>query len=450
MKQNRKLVMALIILLIILISMISFVGIFVQNKNKMKSIVNPYAFTIDLEGARRVELQVDDTVNTIYYDKDGNKVDEEAKDGTKEEVPANATENLTAENYVATKKIIAKRLKAIGVDNYLIRQDEKNGKTIVELPEDSNTNMVISFLYTPGDFSIENEEGEVLLDKSNLKEVKVGYGATSVGTNVYLQLVFHEDAYEKVREMSTTYIGSTDSDDSSNTKQVTFKIDDSTLTTTNFGDEITNGIISLTIGSASTNAEELTEYIKEASNLAILLNNDTLPVVYKIAQNKYIQSSVTDETFATVGLIIATIIIIALIVLIVKYKKNGLLASLSYIGYMAILLITLRYTGIILSVEGIFAICINFVFNYILTGYLLKRLKDEAGDSTGVKKAVHQSIIKMLLIAIPVAILGTVLCFANWQALYSFGGTIFWGILLLFIYNLAVTRTLLIAGVKKE
>ena len=194
MKLNKKLTVILIILLILLISMISFVGIYVQNKNKMQSVVAPYTFAMDMDGARKIVLEVDDTVNTIYYDKDGNKVEEKAEDGTEEEVPVNKPENLTKENYILAKKIIENRLKDAGVDSYLIRLDENSGKIVVELPENNNTDSMISFLYTVGNFTLEDEEGQVLLDKSNLQEVKVGYGATTAGTNVYLQLIFKEDA----------------------------------------------------------------------------------------------------------------------------------------------------------------------------------------------------------------------------------------------------------------
>ena len=81
MKANKGLKIALIILLIILISIISFVGIFVQKKVTMANVVKDYNLGMDLKGGRVITMEVDKGTKLVYYDKDGNVVDEEDKDG---------------------------------------------------------------------------------------------------------------------------------------------------------------------------------------------------------------------------------------------------------------------------------------------------------------------------------------------------------------------------------
>lgn len=450
MKLDKKLKIALIILLIIFISIISFVGIYIQDKNTMKDIVKEYALGMDLEGSRVVGLIVDESTETIYYDKDGNVVDEETKAGKKEQVRVNSEEILTKENYLTTKNIIEKRLNDLGIADYLIRQDEKNGKMVVQLPEDSRTSLAIQYLYTVGKFTVEDEDGEILLDNSNLKDVKVGYGSTTTGTRVYLNIEFNKDSIEKVKEISNTYVTTTDDEGNETTKKVNIKIDDSTLTSTSFSEEIANGVIPLSIGSATTDNTTLNSYLQEASNLAILLNNGQLPIAYNITQNRYVQSDITAETIVLAGLITAVVIIIALLVFIIKYRKNGALASVAYIGYVAVFLLTLRYANVLITTEGLFGILIAFILNYIFTIYLLKLLKNEENNEIGVKKAYSKGIISMILILIPATIVGITLCFSNWLPMYSFGAIIFWGILLILVYNTILTRTLLVCGAKKE
>lgn len=450
MKLDKKLKIALIILLIIFISIISFVGIYIQDKNTMKDIVKEYALGMDLEGSRVVGLIVDESTETIYYDKDGNVVDEETKDGKKEQVRVNSEEILTKENYLTTKNIIEKRLNDLEIADYLIRQDEKNGKMVVQLPEDSRTSLAIQYLYTVGKFTVEDEDGEILLDNSNLKDVKVGYGSTTTGTRVYLNIEFNKDSIEKVKEISNTYVTTTDDEGNETTKKVNIKIDDSTLTSTSFSEEIANGVIPLSIGSATTDNTTLNSYLQEASNLAILLNNGQLPIAYNITQNRYVQSDITAETIVLAGLITAVVIIIALLVFIIKYRKNGALASVTYIGYVAVFLLTLRYANVLITTEGLFGILIAFILNYIFTIYLLKLLKNEENNEIGVKKAYSKGIISMILILIPATIVGITLCFSNWLPMYSFGAIIFWGILLILVYNTILTRTLLVCGAKKE
>ena len=79
---------------------------------------------------------------------------------------------LTKENYLKTKKIVEKRLNDLGVMEYLIRLDEKNGALTAQIPEDSLTNLASQFLYSRGEFTVEDEDGQVLLDNSNLDKVE--------------------------------------------------------------------------------------------------------------------------------------------------------------------------------------------------------------------------------------------------------------------------------------
>lgn len=94
--KNNTLKIILAVLVIILISLISFMGIFVKDKNRMKNILPEYELGIELTGGRVFNIKPDETVNTEYYDKDGNKVEsssiEEGKEDeyTKQEVPVNA------------------------------------------------------------------------------------------------------------------------------------------------------------------------------------------------------------------------------------------------------------------------------------------------------------------------------------------------------------------------
>ena len=72
----------------------------------MKNILPEYKLGMDLEGHWAVTINVSDDTETVYYDADGNEVEEEAEGGTSEEVPVNSEENLTKENYEKTKQII--------------------------------------------------------------------------------------------------------------------------------------------------------------------------------------------------------------------------------------------------------------------------------------------------------------------------------------------------------
>lgn len=450
MKLDKGLKIVLIVLLIILVSMISFFGIFIQEKNTMKNVLADYQLGMDLKGYRVVAIAVNKSNKTIYYDKEGKEVESEVEGGSKKEVPVNAEESLTKENYVKTKKIVENRLNELGIAEYIIRQDENTGNLIVQVPEDGLTDIASQYIYTTGKFTMEdNETGDVLLDNSNIKGARVGYNTDTNGTTVYLNMEFNKDSVEKLKEISNTYKTSTDAEGKDNSKKISIKLDDATLISTSFGEELKAGILSLSLGT-SKSTTEINSFLQEASNIAILLNSGNLPINYEIEQNRYMKSDITEKDIMTAVLVTAIVILVALIVLIVMYRKNGILVAISNIGYIAILLLVLRYTNVIITTEGLVGILIGIVLNYVFSIYLLRILKSTVNECIEISKAYNKSVLEMLFVLIPAIAVGITLCFASWMPMYSFGTIVFWAILLIFIYNTAVTRTLLLLSSKNK
>lgn len=438
--MNRRLTIALITLLIILLSIISFAGLFVQNTKFMKNLVPEYKLGMDLEGYRTITVDVSDEEKTIYYDKDGNIVSSEDKDGTSEKVPVNKDEDLTKENYIKARDLIRARLSDLEIKEYLVRLDEENGSITVQIPEDDKTDIASQFLGTAGKFTIEDAEtGEVLLDSSNVKKAQVGYNSLSSGTAIYLSIEFNKDSKEKLREISTTYVTTTDEAGKEVEKQVSLKIDGSTMLSTSFEDELTDGVLPISMGIATDNTT-LNTYKQQTSNIAILINNGPLPLEYEDNQNRFIKSDLGLEDAIIPAIILAVIVIIGFIVLLIKYKKLGLFAIISYIGYVAILLLALRIFNIVITLEGICGIVASMILNYILLIYLLHELKKK--DVAEYKIAFNKAILSVTLVLVPILIIGIVLCFAAWMPAFSFGTVVFWGIVIMMLYNISITKVL--------
>ena len=446
--MNRRLKIIFITLLIILLSIISFVGLYIQNTKSMDNILPEYILGMDLRGHRAITLEVSDATETIYYDKDGNVVDEEAEDGTSEEVPVNDETDLTHENYLKTKEIVEKRLSDLAITEYLIRLNEENGTLTVELPEDSMTDVASQFLYSRGEFTIEDEDGQVLLDNSNLERVQVGYNQLTTGYEVYLRFEFNDNSIEKLKEMSNTYVSSTDEEGNDTSKNIIVQIDGSQLASTTFDEEITNGVWEYTIGTSS-NTNTINSYLNQATNIALLLNSDAFPVEYTITQNRFIRSDLTIEDMFIPAIIVGVICVILFIFMIIRYRKLGLLAVISYIGYMAVLLLIIRFTNLIITLDGICGILILAILNFVLLIYLLEMLKKTEKNILDYKKTFEKSFISILLVLIPTLIIGIVLCFSAWLPAYSFGTIIFWGIFIMGIYNIVITKILFLNSIKE-
>lgn len=83
-KINRIVKTATIMLLIILVTIISFFGIYTQNKNQMSNIVKDYSLAMNLNGARTIKLKLNSGTKQIIKDSEGNIIetatDEEIKE----------------------------------------------------------------------------------------------------------------------------------------------------------------------------------------------------------------------------------------------------------------------------------------------------------------------------------------------------------------------------------
>ena len=453
MKKERKNVMKsikiiTISLLIVLVSMIGFFGIYKQNKNQMSNVVKDYTYAMDLNGARTIKL-------TLNSD--------------------NSDEVKTEENYKTAKEIIEKRLKKLGVEEYKVNLNNENGEITVQIPEDLNTDTIVSNLTTVGKFEIlDSETNDVLLDNNSIESSKVLYNTATSGTSVYLEIAFNKDGKNKLEEISKTYVktenNTTDENattDENNTeatentnetntenttnetsskteKKISLKIDDSELMSTTFDEPITSGKIQLSVGKATTDSTTLKGYVEQAQNVATVLDSGKLPVKYDMEKNQYILSSITEQDLTYVAVTIAIIAIIAIIVLIIKYKTNGLVAGIAYTGLVALYLLLIRYTNVVISIDSIFAITMMLAFNYIFTIILLSSIKKMKAENVenAVQKSVTETYKKFFSRIIPVCILAIVFCFIKWTPINSFGMITFWGIVIIAIYNATITNLL--------
>lgn len=443
--KNNTLKIILAILVIILISLISFIGIFVKDKNKMKNILPDYELGIDLAGGRVFNIKIDDTVNTEYYDKDGNKVEsssiEEGKEDeyTKKEVPINSQDLLNNDNFEKVKNIVEDRLIMLGVTEYEVRKNSSTGEIYVTIPENKYTDTIISQITTRAEFKIiDTQDKHELLTKDKIKDVKVGYGNTSTGTTIFLNIQFNKEGTEKLRQISQNYVSTKDEEGNETKKQVDLVLDGETLLSTYFDEEIKDGLLQLSMGSTSSTktSDELQDALTQASNLAVLLRTDTIPLTYKLDTNLYIESELTNDVLKVLLILTLVISTIIAIFTIIKYKKLGLFSIISLIGYVAILLITLRYTNVVITLTGIIAIILGAIMNYI---YMINIIKNKKNDYNVFKNIS----IKFIRIYIPCLIISIVFSFTKYLPIASFGMIMFWSLIIMIIYNLAITRVLI-------
>ena len=454
-----------IILAIILVTMIAFFGVYLPVQNRMENQIKNYSYAMDIKGSRNIRLKVNTNNESVIKDAEGNVVEDatdlteeqmKEKGYTNEETPINAEEVKTVENYRASQKIIEKRLEKLGFQNYIVKVDEQNGDILIELLENDDTDKVISNINTTGKFEIiDSQTKEVLMNNQDIKQARVMYGSgnsmSTQGTSVYLDIEFNKEGTKKLEEISNQYKkqdtssqeNETSEDENSkeetNTeKTITMNIDSDEIMSTSFEEPIRTGKLQLSVGSATTDTKTLQEYIDQASNMAIVLDTDKLPIVYELDENQYVLSDITENEIQIAEYIALGILFVAILILIIRFKVKGILGAVSYIGWLSIFLLVIRYANVILSIEGLLAILVVGILNYILINKLIARNK--------LKETYQNFFVKI----IPVIILSITFCFFGWMQISSFGMVMFWGIVLIAVYNLIVTNRLLKIKAGKE
>lgn len=443
-KQNNKTLKLLgkisVVVIILLLSLISFAGIYVKDKNAMKNVIPEYKLGTDLYGARNILVKVDDSTTTKKYDSNGNLVenssdkDENNENITEVKEKVNPDELRTAENYETVKNIIEARLKYMNVEDYLLRFDESTGNISLEVPENSSTDYIAQYTITKGEFKIvDNDTSEVLLSNADLKEAKVQYSTSTSGTTVYLTIEFNKDAVEKLKNISNTYISSTDAEGKTTTKKIKMTLDGSTIISTYFQEEISTGIIQLSMGT-STNTSEIQSNIQSASNMAVLLNTDPMPLKYTMETNRFVYSDITAETLKIVIVWLCIVALIMAICMVIKFKKNGLMGVIADIGFTAVLLLAIRYGNVEISLAGIFAIAIAVIVEYIVTGLILNEYSKKCEKEILIKNIKHL-MGRIAICLVPFVVMAVTFALISWEEIASIGMILFWAIIIMIIYN---------------
>lgn len=451
MKTQKKLNILLIVLIILLLSLISFVGIYHQSKSEMINKVPNYILGTNISGSRLIILE-------LKQENDNSEEENKTEETTEKKIGS-------TEEYKKCADIIKRRLKYLKVDNYQISLDENSGKIELTIPEDDRTDTILSDITQKGNFQIvDNITGEVLLTNKDVKSAKINTSESSYYTSIYMSVNFNNHGAKAFKNITANYqnevvqdasnetitnetetnetntVGDTESDDESSdvkTKQVSIKIDDSTLLTTHFTEIIDNGVLQLTLG-ASQDGEELQSLIDAGSNVAAIVQNEAMPLQYTITGNMYVESNISIDNIKVIIYIELAISLLIMLYMIIRYKASGLLHAILSVGYMAILLIMIRLTNVVLSIEGILGIELAFIMNVLFNIQILKEMKDTSeNDCT---KIFNKTIKKYSIVTMPIAIIAIVFSFVNMETLYSFGMVMFWGIVISLLYNLIFTN----------
>ena len=484
----KKVKILTIALAILLVTLIAFGGVYIQTQNRMENKVKDYELGRELKSQRVIELKIKESSSDSENSSSDESTDADSLEETEKSEETTTDTELTEKDYENAQKVMEKRLKALGAQDYTISLDKENGTVRVELAENDNVDMYIYYLYASQKITIKDTDSkDILLNDDMIKGAKYSYSNDSKGAyQVYEEIELTKDGQAKLNELLNDYAllatdvteienakkasesestktestseentESTENTDEQNTESTETQ---STTEETSSNSETTKktaklyvndttydiskiekGKITVKIGASSSNTTSVNNNISKAAEIAMLENAGKLPADYEVDTNRYEYSSITQKEIIYFAIVMIAILVITLLVYCVIYKKSGILASISFVGFVASFSLLIRYTNVAISIEGISAIIIVMIINLIINREILSKTK----KMNLVNEAVKSTYKNIYLKLIPVGILTIVFCLSKWESLSSFGMIMFWGLVLTAIYNVIVTRTLL-------
>lgn len=448
MKKGNKLTIITIILTITLIVLISIFGIYVKDEHTMKNILPEYKMGMEFNDTIVLEYTVDKTVEKEIYDSEGKLITPEEgveykeEDGyTIKENPVNVPEIINTDNFIKTKKIIENRLNKLGINQYNIRLDENTGKMSVEIMDTEENEKDLQYLVDRGTFAITDDEtGQVLISKNQIKETSVVYNSALTETIVYVKVDFNEEGRTKLEEISKTYTKGITQEDGTITEDKKVNV---IISNTNYFGEafafeevMSTGTIYLPVGT-SANSEQIKQYTETAEGLSLILGNDSIPILYNVTA-EVVEPYMNTQDLAIYLYVALFIITVLIFILLIRYNVMGFLAVLLQAGFVSTLLLLIRFTNVVLTIEGIFGIIAIAMINYIITCRLLETYNTTNND----KNKIKEEFKKIIFTLIPLLIFAVVFILINVANLASFGMALLWGIILVCVYNILVTNSI--------
>lgn len=449
MKKHTKTITIIIILVLALLMFASFFGVYKKNENGKKVNLLPnLKLGMEFGQTRTITANVSEQTTKTIYDAEGNIITpEDGVEYTEEagyktvETPVNDASIKTLENYRKTKDIIEKRLEGNNITDFNIELDEKTGQIKLQIPENESADEIEYLIKNTGSLILlDSETFEVVFDNSYFDKAEVMRSQGDIETGIFLQLSFNEEGTKRINELADIYKTTTEeqTDETGETKQVEKSksvwviLNDSFLGATVLPNIVYDGKIILTFA-ASSDTKELNEAVKSASQQAVLLNSGTTPLQYEYS-DEVVETNITTQSILLYLSAIGMVFLLAYAYLIIKFKAKGFISIYFQVGYLAVLLLLLRLTSVTITMEGMAAIIISLILDYIFTYITLTNLNTE------VEGMYKKSNLQFLFNSLPIYIIALVFTYGKLTYINSFGMTLFWGIIMVYLYNYVFTK----------
>ena len=437
MKKNYTLKITLAMLVVVLVSLVSFVGVY-----KGKNLVKEYSLGKDLSqrhvayfNAQGKVEEPKESETTEEQTTEGNEENQETEENASTEEKTENTEKSEenveqdlSKDYKNAKNIIEKGLTAMNAGDFEVRIEE-NGNIEIEVPTDVDAS-TLNQVMAVGKFEVKNQSSsETIVDSKGIKSASSKIDTTKyVKPLVTLNIKFTKDAINKIKDANPNY---TDSEGKESAATFAVTVDGTTIysdTASTFIESAKAGSLDLVVGQGDEGSELEKDYTAALVRVA-QINNGELPINYEFESLEIVNSNINIKTIVLIACIAFAVIFV---VGLVKFKNKAILPIISIVGMIASVLLVLRYTNVEITLFTILGLAILAIIDFIFVYVTLQN-----------DKSFKDNFIKMLKVIVPIIIIAVVFCCSPYIQVSSLGMVLFWGIIIMLVYNIAITRVLI-------
>ena len=337
-------------------------------------------------------------------------------------------ENPSAEDISDTKYKLQKRVESYSTEASVYQVGDD--RITVEIPGVTDANAILEELGNPGSLEFQLSDGTVYMTGDMIENAQAGTTTNSYGNNSYIvELILTDEGAEVFAKVTSENVGKT-------------------LPIVYDGEIISNPIVNGAITGGQAMITGMNTY-EEANTLATQIRIGALSLELQELESSVVGAQLGSHAISSSLKAAAIGLVLVMIFMIVMYLLPGVAASLALAIYTGLVIATLYWFEITLTLPGIAGIILGIGMAVDANVVIFARIRDEIATGKTVKTSIRIGF-KKALSAILDGNITTMLAAVVLMALGSgtvkgFAYTLIIGIVLSMISSILVTRWVLYA-----
>ncbi len=337
-------------------------------------------------------------------------------------------ENPTSEQMKDTIYKLQKRVEQYSTEATVYQ--EGADRINIEIPGVSDANKILEELGKPGSLEFVDENDEVVLSGTDVKDASARTNTDEYGAKeYYVELTLTEEGTTKFAEATAANVG----------KAIAIVYDDEIVSEPVVETAITNGQAVIS---------GMADY-EEASTLASTIRIGGLQLELQELRSNVVGAQLGEKAVSTSLLACLIGLIIVFIFMCVVYRLPGFAAGIALVTYTGIVVVAINAFNLTLTLPGIAGIILSIGMAVDANVIIFARVREEIGAGKSVKSALkagfHKALSAIIDGNVTTLIAAVVLGFLGTGSVKGFAQTLGLGIVVSMFTALVITKWLIYA-----